>query len=58
MQKFLRQSTFNDYHEQLADERAETERLFILTVLARKARKSADARHVDVVVEGRSGNNG
>jgi hypothetical protein len=26
MQKFLRQSTFNDYHEQLADERAETER--------------------------------
>ena len=36
MQWFLEQWTLNVYREQLANERAETERLFILKVLAGK----------------------
>jgi hypothetical protein len=36
VQWFLEQWTLNVYREQLANERAETERLFILKVLARK----------------------
>jgi hypothetical protein len=37
MQRFLQPRTFkDDYREQLAEERSETERMFMLTVLARK----------------------
>jgi hypothetical protein len=36
MQGFLKRKTFKNYQELLAEERAETERLFILKVLARK----------------------
>ena len=36
MKWFLTPGTFEDYHELLAEERAETERLFILKVLAKK----------------------
>jgi hypothetical protein len=39
MQRFLRRRTFKNYGELLAKERAETERLFILKVLARKGAK-------------------
>jgi hypothetical protein len=39
---------FKDYREQLADERLETERTFLLTVLARKARKSSFIRRKNV----------
>jgi hypothetical protein len=40
MQRFLNQKTFKDYRGQLAHERSETERLFLLTVLARKDAES------------------
>ena len=41
MQRFVKQRAFNDdYREQLADERTETERKFILEVLARKEAES------------------
>jgi hypothetical protein len=36
----MQQMTFNNYLEQLADERAEAERLFILKVLTRKEAKN------------------
>jgi hypothetical protein len=36
MQKILQPKRFNDYSEQLAEERSETERAFFLKVLARK----------------------
>jgi hypothetical protein len=59
MQQFLKQGTFkDDYREQLADERTETERKFILEVLARK---EAESRRRAVrgwmVVKGRAENN-
>ena len=38
----------NDYREQLADERLATERTFLLTVLARKARESCFTRRKNV----------
>jgi hypothetical protein len=54
---FLQQKTLDDYREELAKERSETERLFILTVLARKEaegrRRSARAW---MVVKGRAEN--
>jgi hypothetical protein len=37
MQRFLQQKTFeDDYLQELANERSETERLFILRILAKK----------------------
>jgi len=36
MQKILQPKRFNDYSEQLAEVRSETERAFLLKVLARK----------------------
>ena len=39
---------FRDYREQLDDERLKTERAFLLTVLARKARKSSFTRRKNV----------
>jgi hypothetical protein len=42
MQKSLQPKRFNDYSEQLAEERSETERAFLLKVLARK---EAENRH-------------
>jgi hypothetical protein len=36
MQRFIQQKTFKSYGELLAEERSETERMFIAKVLARK----------------------
>lgn len=55
--RLLHQTTFKDYHEELAKERFETERLFIRKVLASK---EAENRHravrVWMVVKGRAEN--
>lgn len=60
MQRFLQQKTFeDDYLQQLADERSETERLFILKMLAMK---EAENRRRPVrgwiVAKSVAGNNG
>ncbi|MDQ1454200.1 MAG: hypothetical protein QOK38_4066 [Acidobacteriaceae bacterium] len=36
MQRFVQQKTFKNYRELLANERAKTERMFLLKVLVRK----------------------
>jgi hypothetical protein len=46
----LQQTTSDNYREELAKERSETERLFILTVLARK---EAEGRRLQVSMDGR-----
>ena len=55
----MQQTTFSNYLEQLADERAEVERLFILKVLTRK---EAETRRRSVrkwpVAESLEGSNG
>jgi hypothetical protein len=51
MKRFLKEKAFQaDYHEQLADERAKTERAFLLNVLARK-----EAENRQRAVQGRLG---
>jgi hypothetical protein len=40
MQKILQPKRFNDYSEQIAEERSETERAFLLKVLERKEAES------------------
>jgi hypothetical protein len=51
MLRFLKQKTFKNYLELLAKERSETERMFILKVLARKEaenhRRAARGRVID-----------
>jgi mannose-6-phosphate isomerase-like protein (cupin superfamily) len=57
VQGFLQQTMSDDYREELADERAETERLFILKVLAkREAERRHRSERVWVVVKGRAEN--
>ena len=59
MQEFLTRRTFKNYHELLAEEREETERLFILKVLARKeANKRRLSGRGWMVAEGQGGNDG
>ena len=42
MERFLQERAFQaDYHEQLADARAEAERDFLLTVLGKRKQKTA-----------------
>ena len=54
---FLQQATSDNYREELARERSETERLFILTVLARKeAEGRRRAVRAWMVVKGRAEN--
>ena len=54
---FLQQKTSDDYREELARERSETERLFILTVLARKeAEGRRRPARAWMVVKGRAEN--
>ena len=48
MQGFVRQKTLRNYRELLAQERAETERLFIAAVLAREEKaKTANVHRED-----------
>ena len=56
MKWFLTPGTFENYHELLAEERAETERLFILKVLAKAANKGRLPGRVWMLVEGQRGN--
>ena len=60
MKWFLTPGTFEDYHELLAEERAETERLFILKVLAKKEanKRRLSGLHGSMVVEDEGGSDG
>ena len=59
MQEFLSRMTSENYHELLAEERAETERLFILKVLATKeANKRRLSGRAWMLVEGQGGSDG
>jgi hypothetical protein len=57
VQGFLKQAMSDDYREELARERFETERMFILKILARKeAENRRSAVRVWIVVKGRAEN--
>ena len=60
MQEFLSRITSENYHELLAEERAETERLFILKVLAEKEanKRRLSGLHGSMVVEDEGGSDG
>ena len=55
MKWFLTPGTFENYHELLAEERAETERLFILKVLT-EANEGHLSGRGSMVVEDKGGN--
>jgi mannose-6-phosphate isomerase-like protein (cupin superfamily) len=57
VQGFLQQTTSDDYREELAKERFETERLFIGKLLASKEADHRRVVRVWVVVKGRAENN-
>jgi hypothetical protein len=59
MQGFLARKTFKNYRELLAEERSETERLFILKVLASKqANKRRLSGRGWMVADGQRGTDG
>jgi hypothetical protein len=55
MQRFLQQNTSKNYRELLAKERSEAERVFLLTVLARKEAENRRPPHsVGLTDDGRT----